>query len=119
MTPRASISYDGSVYIALSTAVKRAHGRLFPDEPERDPRTLRTIALALTALMPIHRKGSQVQLTELELTAERFTPAGMEELLVSERLFENALAAMQVESLDLARASLTLRQSPRYFNALR
>jgi hypothetical protein len=43
----------------------------------------------------------------------------MEELMVSARMFQNALDAMQVESLDMARASLTLRQSPRYLNVLR
>ena len=107
------------VYIALSKAVAQAHRRLFPDEPNRDPRTLRTIALALSALMPIYRKSTQAQLTELELEAERFTAAGMEELMVSARMFQNALDAMQVESLDMARASLTLRQSPRPFNVLR
>ena len=107
------------VYIALSRAVAQAHRKLFPDEPSRDPRTLRTIALALSALMPIYRKSSEAQLTELELEAERFTAASMEDLMVSARLFQNALDAMQAESLDMARASLTLRQSPRYLNVLR
>ena len=107
------------MYIALSKAVAQAHRRIFPDDPQRDPRTLRTLALALSTLMPIYRKSSQAQLTELELEAERFTVAGMEELLVSARMFQNALDAMQVESLDMARASLTLRQSPRAFSVLR
>ena len=108
-----------SVYIALSKAVAQAHRRLFPDEPNRDPRTLKTIALALSALMPIYRKSTEAQLTELELVAERVTPAGMEELMVTARLFQNALEAMQVESLDTARASLTLRQSPRPSTSIR
>ena len=107
------------VYTALSKAVVQAHKRLFPDQVERDARTLKTIALALSVQMPIYRKSTQAQLTELELAAERFTPAGMEELMVPERQFQNALDAMHVESLDMARASLTLRQSPRPFNVLR
>jgi hypothetical protein len=107
------------VYILLSKAVVQAHRRLFPDEPNRDYRTLQTIALALTALIPIHRKSTETQLTEPELEAERFSASSMDELLVSKLRFEAALETMQIESLDMARASLTLRQSPRYFNVIR
>ena len=55
------------MYIPLSKAVAQAHRRLFPDEPVRDPKTLQTIALAFTALMPIYRASSEQQLTEPEL----------------------------------------------------
>jgi len=105
------------VYIPLSKAVARAHRRLFPDEPRQNPRTLQTIALALTDLIPIYR--GDYQLTEPELLAERFTAASMDELVVSERRFQAALETLQVQSLDMARASLTLRQSPRTFSVLR
>ena len=102
--------------IPLSKAVAQAHRRLFPDEPQH-PRTLQTIALALTDLIPIYR--GVYQLTEPELLAERFTAVSMDELVVSERRFQAALETLQVQSLDMARASLTLRQSPRAFNVLR
>jgi hypothetical protein len=101
------------VFIPLSKAVAQAHRRLFPDEPVRELKTLQTIALAFTALMPIYRASSEQQLTEPELVNERFTESGMEELMVSKVRFEAALATMQVTSLDMARVSLTLRQSPR------
>jgi len=104
------------VLIPLSKAVAQAHRRLFPDEPQH-PRTLHTIALALTDLIPIYR--GDYQLTEPELLAERFTAASMDELVVSERRFQAALETLQVQSLDMARASLTLRQSPRTFSVLR
>lgn len=107
------------MYISLSTAVAQAHIRLFPDELNRDGKTLGTIALALTALLPIYRRSTQIQLTELELAAERFAAFNMEELVVSQIRFEAALGMLQVGSLDMARASLTLRQSPRAFNVLR
>jgi hypothetical protein len=107
------------VYIPLSKAVAQAHRRLFPDEPSRDPRTLQTIALALTALIPIYRSKSGCELTEPELAAERFSTVSMDELMVSTVRFEAALKSLQIESLDLARASLTLRQSPRALNVLR
>ena len=101
------------MYIPLSRAVAQAHRRLFPDEPVRDPKTLQTIALAFTELMPIYRASSKQQLTEPELVNERFTESGMEELIVSKVRFDAVIATLQVTSLDAARVSLTMRQSPR------
>ena len=101
------------MYIPLSRAVAQAHRRLFPDEPVRDPRTLQTIALAFTELMPIYRASSKQQLTEPELVNERFTESGMEELIVSKVRFDAVIATLRVASLDAARVSLTMRQSPR------
>src|SRR5215213_7733839 len=107
------------VYIQLSKAVAQAHRRLFPDEPQRQQKTLQTIALALTALIPIYRCKTGCELTDPELEAERFSTVSMDELMVSKVRFEAALDTLQIGSLDLARASLTLRQSPRTFNVLR
>jgi hypothetical protein len=110
-----------SGFIVLSKAVARAHGRLFPEESYKDPRTLQVIALALTELMPMFwrdaRTGERHQLTEAELAAAQFTKATMELISVPTRRFEAALEMMQVASLDQARASLTLRQSPRPVSA--
>jgi hypothetical protein len=101
------------VHIPLSTAVAQAHRRLFPDEPYRDPKTLKAIALALSALMPIYRTNSERELTEPELLAERFTEPAMARLAVSTVRLEAALVTMQVASLEMARVTLTMRQSPR------
>lgn len=105
------------MFISLSKAVAQAHRRLFPDEPHEDPRTLQAIALALTDLIPMYwrdpRTGQEQQLTEPELAAAQFTKAVMELLLVPKKRFEVALDTMQVASLEQARVSLTLRQSPR------
>jgi hypothetical protein len=87
----------------------RWSNRLFPD---KDPKTLHTIALAFTALMPIYRADTKRELTEPELASERFTELGMELLAVSKRRFEAALQILQMASLEQARVSLTLRQSP-------
>jgi hypothetical protein len=100
-------------FIALATAVARAHQRLFPEDVWKEPRTLQVIALALTDLVPIHWADTKAVLTEPELLAARFTASGMEGLVVSRRRFEAALPCMQAASLEQARASLTLRQSPR------
>ena len=107
------------MYIPLSKAVAQAHRRLFPDEPHRNPKTLQTIALALTALVPIYRCKSGCELTEPELAGERFSATSLDELMVSKVRFEAALESMQIQSLELARASLTMRQSPRALNVLR
>jgi len=111
-----------SNFIALSKAVARAHSRLFPDEPYKDPRTLAVIALALTGLIPMYwcdaRTGERHQLTEPELAAAQFTKAVMELLSVPKRRFEAVLDTMQATSLDQARVSLTMRQSPRPASAL-
>ena len=101
------------MFIQLSKAVTEAHRRLFPDEPSRNSKTLQVIALALTALIPIYRRESVRELTEPELLAEKFTMEAMEDLIVAQIRFEAALKTMQLQSLDTARASLTLRQSPR------
>jgi len=101
------------VHIPLSKAVAQAHRRLFPDEPYRDPKTAEAIALALSALMPFYRANSEEELTEPELLAERFTESAMERLAVSTVRLEAALVTMQVASLETARVTLTMRQSPR------
>ena len=105
------------MFIPLSQAVAQAHRRLFPDEPYQDLRTLQTIALALTELIPMYwqdaRTGERHELIEPELAAATFTPGAMKVLCVPKRRFEAALATMKVTSLDQARVSLTLRQSPR------
>jgi hypothetical protein len=108
-----------SSFIGLTSAVAQAHGRLFPDEPYKSPRTLQVIALALTDLMPVYTRDERRQLTAPELTMGAFTAAAMELLMVSRLHFETALETMQAASLDQARASLTLRQSPRAATARR
>lgn len=119
MAQQHEITSDSSKasFIALSKAVARAHSRLFPEEPYKDPKTLSVIALALSGLIPIYWRDPQssrlFRLTDEELAAERFTQPAMELLVVSESRLQAALERLQVASLDEARASLTLRQSPR------
>jgi hypothetical protein len=117
VTARKSDFYDRDVYIPLSQAVAQAHRWLLPDEPYQELSTLQAIALALTDLIPMYwqdaRTGERHELNAPELAAATFTPAAMKVLCVPKRRFEAALATMQVASLDQARVSLTLRQSPR------
>lgn len=108
-------------FVVLSKAVVLAHSRLFPDEPYKDPRTLQVIALALTELMPMYwrdaRTGERHQLTEIELAATQFTRTMMELVSVPKVRLDAALQTMQAASLEQARASLTMRQSPRAVSA--
>jgi hypothetical protein len=117
MLPLVLGGLQDSNFIALSKAVVRAHSRLFPDESYKDPRVLQVIALALTELMPMYwrdaRTGERHQLTEPELAAAQFSRAVMELLVVPKVRFEAAIQTLQATSLDQARASLTMRQSPR------
>jgi len=103
-----------AVYIELSRAVARAHSRLYPDDPYKDPELLRAIALALTDLLPMYwldaRTGERHQLTELELAAAQFTRRMMELISVPKRRFEAALDTLQLASLDQARRNLAVRQ---------
>lgn len=117
MLPIVLDARQDSGFLALSKAVVRAHSRLFPEEPYKDPRTLQVIALALTDLIPMYwrdaRTGERHQLTEIELSAAQFTRSVMELLSVPKVRFEAALDTLQATSLDQARVSLTMRQSPR------
>jgi hypothetical protein len=120
MLPFVADGLHDSGFIELSRAVSRAHSRLFPDEPYKELRTLQVIALALTELIPMYwrdaRTGERHQLTEPELAAAQFTRAMMDLVSVPARRFEAVLETMQAASLDQARASLTMRQSPRPFS---
>ena len=105
------------MFIPLSQAVAQAHRQLFPDEPYQHLSTLQAIALALTDLIPMYwedaRTGERHELIAPELAAATFTLAAMKVLCVPQRRFEAALATMQATSLDQARVSLTLHQSPK------
>jgi hypothetical protein len=100
-------------YLPLWRAVAITHGRLFPEEPHSDPKLLDVIVLALSALIPIYRRDANGGLHELLDTEIAARPFGAENLEVPLKEFERALGMLQVGSLEAARASLTLRQSPR------
>lgn len=98
--------------IPLWEAAAVAFERLFPQEEERDARLLDVIALALSALIPIYTRnkesGALRELTETEMPFED----GRHEVVSLPQL-ERALKTIDLGSLDAARVSLTVRQSPR------
>src|SRR5919204_5146358 len=65
-----------SDYIPLARAALLAHDRLFPDQAEKDAKTLDVIALALSTLIPLYQRdesGALRPITDSELAAGRFT----------------------------------------------
>ena len=114
-----------SDYIPLARAALLAHDRLFPDQAEKDAKTLDVIAIALSALIPLYQRGESGALrpvTEAELAAGRFTrgaarlelagQAPLRFLVVSRSALQSARQKLAQDSLAAARISLTLRQSP-------
>ena len=100
-------------YLPLWRAVAIAQVSLFPEQAETDPKLLDVIVLALSALMPIYRRdanGALHELVDAEIAARPLTAECLE---VPLKEFERALGMLRVGSLDAARASLVLRQSPR------
>jgi hypothetical protein len=99
--------------IALRSGVAVASERLFPGQPGDDPKLLSVIALALCSLIPIYKRDAQsgdvLELSEAELDAH--PSIGL--LLVSLPHLEQALKRLDIGTLEAARVSLTLRQSPR------
>lgn len=104
---------DKERFIQLWQAALVVQERLFPDPADRHPRLIGTIAMALSELLPVYaRGGDEAQLrplTDSEILEGRFE----RNALVRSADLERALAALRFESLDAARASLTMRQSPR------
>lgn len=104
---------DKERFLQLWQAALVVQERLFPDPADRHPRVLGTIALALSELIPVYARGSDEAglrtLTDDEILEGRFDRRA----LVRSADLECALAALRFESPDAARASLTMRQSPR------
>jgi len=113
-------------YLPLARAAALAHDRLFPDQGSKDAKTLDVIALALSTLLQIYEReesGALRLVSESELAVGRFTRGAMRLeiagraplrfLAVSRTAFYAALEKLPQDSLAAARASLTLRHSPR------
>jgi hypothetical protein len=94
------------VYIELSTAVARAHRKLFPDDPYLDPGIVQAIALTLADLMPVYWSDTGRELTAPELVQ---LPR-LEGLAVSRRRFEAALDTFPLQALGIA-ASIAAEKS--------
>jgi len=102
--------------VPLREATALAFERLFPDQAERDPKLLGIIAFALSALVAVYRRdarsGELCEVGETEFTASEFVLA-IDSLFITAQQLERALPGFQLRPLEVARASLTLRQSGR------
>ena len=111
-------------YLPLARAAALAHERLYPDQPQKESKTLDVLALALSALIPLYQRdmdtGAVRRLSEDELAAGRFTRgattvefatrAPLRYLLVERSAVYGAIQHLMEDSLVSARLRLTLRQ---------
>src|SRR5437016_4902583 len=118
-------------FIPLARAAAMVHERLFPEHPTKEAKTLDVIALALSTLLPLYRRdmesGALHAIPEADVAAGRFTRGAttleiphrqpLRFLVVSREALDRAARTLVRDSLAAARVSLTLRQSPRRFNA--
>lgn len=104
---------DNERFLHLAQAALVVQERLFPDPSDRHPRLLGTISIALSELIPVYVRGSEDgrlrALTDNEIVEGRFN----RNALVRSADLECALGRLRCESLEAARASLTMRQSGR------
>ena len=113
-------------FLPLARAAALAHERLFPDQPTKDAKTLDVIALALSTLIAVYQReesGALRLVSEPELAVGRFTRGAMRLeiagrpplrfLAVSRSALYAAIEKLPQDALAGARASLTMRQSPR------
>jgi len=64
-------------YLPLARAAALAHEHLYPEQPQKESKTLDVLALALSALVPLYQRdmesGAVRRLSEDELASGRFT----------------------------------------------
>ena len=68
---------EAARYLPLARAAALVHGRLFPNEPSMDVKTLDLLGLAISAQVPLYQRdmksGAVTPVDETELARGRFT----------------------------------------------
>lgn len=117
----------GPDFIPLARAAAIVHERLFPDHATKESKTLDVIALAISAVVPLHRRdmesGAVVAVSDEDIAAGRFSRGAttlelgarppLRYLVIARDDLARAVEAIVRDSVTAARVSLTLRQSPR------
>lgn len=112
-------------YLPLARAAALAHEHLYPEQPQKETKTLDVLALALSALVPLYQRdmdsGAVRQISEDELAAGRFTRGAttvefaqrppLRFLLVERAALHGAIQRLMEDSLVAARVRLTMRQA--------
>ena len=112
-------------YLPLARAAALAHEHLYPDQPQKETKTLDVLALALSALIPLYQRdmenGALRVVTDEELHGGRFTRGAttvefahrppMRFLVVGREPLLAAIQRLMGDSLVAARVRLTMRQA--------
>ena len=110
-------------YLPLARAAGLAHERLYPEQPQKETKTLDVLALALSALVPLYQRdmetGAVRRLSEDELAGGRFTRGAttvefanrppLRFLLVERSATYGAIQRLMGDSVMSARVRLTMR----------
>lgn len=113
-------------YLPLARAAALTHEHLYPDQPQKESKTLDLLALALSALMPLYQRdmesGALRRLGEEELLGGRFTRGAttvefanrppLRFLVVSREQLSRAIQTLSTDALTSARVRLAMRQTP-------
>jgi len=103
------------------------HERLFPDHATKESKTLDVIALAISTVVPLHRRdmesGAVLPVSDEDIAAGRFsrgattlelgTRPPLRYLVIARDDVSRAVEAIVRDAVTAARVSLTLRQGPR------
>ena len=112
-------------YLPLARAAALAHEGLYPDQPQKETKTLDVLALALSALVPLYQRdmesGVVRRVSDDELATGRFTRGAttvafahrppLRFLLVERAALYGAIQRLTNDSLVAARVRLTMRQA--------
>ena len=117
----------GPDFIPLARAAAIVHERLFPDHATKESKTLDVIALAISAVVPLHRRdmesGAVLPVSDEDIAAGRFSRGAttlelgarppLRYLVIARGDLARAVEAIVRDAAAAARVSLTLRQSSR------
>lgn len=112
-------------YLPLARAAALAHEHLYPEQPQKETKTLDVLALALSAVVPLYQRDMETgivrRLSDDELATGRFTRGAttvefahrppLRFLLVERAPLYGAIQRLMNDSLIAARVRLTMRQA--------
>lgn len=117
----------GPEFIPLARAAAIVHERLFPEHATKESKTLDVIALAISAVVPLHRRdmesGAVLPVSDEDIAAGRFSRGAttlelgarppLRYLVIGREDLARALEAIVRDSVTATRVGLTLRPASR------
>ena len=110
-------------YLPLARAAALAHEHLYPEQAQKETKTLDVLALALSALVPLYQRDMETgivrRLSDDELATGRFTRGAttvefahrppLRFLLVERTALYGAIRRLMSDSMMSARVRMTMR----------